>query len=212
MLQKLRDTIIYYDHVAWYYLNTQWHNSFLDAFIPFLRNPMFWVPLYFFLALFMPMQFRRKGFIWCGFFLLAFVISDQVSASLLKPFFHRLRPCQNPYLTDIIHRLVDCGGKFGFPSSHASNHFAIGIFMAATLGKLAKWVWPVAVIWALSVSFAQVYVGVHYPLDVTCGGLLGTIIGLGTGRIFNRYYDFSQATGNESRVESKVVRDHDFTS
>ncbi len=170
----------------------------MDAVIPFLRNQWFWVPLYFFLALFMPLQFRRKGLIWCGFFILSFIISDQVSASIMKPYFHRLRPCHNPYLVDIIHQLVSCGGQYGFPSSHASNHFAIGIFSAVTLGKMAKWVWPVAIIWALSVSFAQVYVGVHYPLDVTCGALLGTLVGLITGRNYNRYFDLTQAVTPET--------------
>jgi membrane-associated phospholipid phosphatase len=31
-------------------------------------------------------------------------------------------------------------------------------------------------------------VGVHYPLDVTCGGLLGIMIGITTGKFFNRYF------------------------
>ena len=62
----------------------------------------------------------------------------------------------------------------------------MGIFSAVTLSKYAKWVWPAALIWALLVSFAQVYVGVHYPLDVTVGALLGICIGILTGSVFNR--------------------------
>ena len=188
MFKKLQDTLLWYDHVAWYYLNTQWHNTFLDTVIPFLRNPWFWAPLYLFLTLFMPMRFGRNGLVWCLIFIVSFILSDQVSASILKPFFHRLRPCHNPYLTSVIHLIVPCGGQYGFPSSHAANHFSIGIFSAVTLGRFAKWVWPVAIAWALSVSFAQVYVGVHYPLDVTCGGLLGAGIGTITGKFYNRYF------------------------
>ncbi len=188
MLNQLHDTIVYYDHIAWYYLNTRWHNAFLDLVVPFLRNPVFWAPLYLFLALFMPLKFRKNGLIWCMVFILSFVISDQVSATILKPYFHRLRPCHNPYLTSIIHMLVPCGGQYGFPSSHAANHFSLGVFSAVTLGRFAKWIWPVAIIWAISVSFAQVYVGVHYPLDVTCGGLLGAMIGMISGRLFNKYW------------------------
>jgi undecaprenyl-diphosphatase len=33
------------------------------------------------------------------------------------------------------------------------------------------------IIWAAGIAFAQVYVGVHYPLDVVAGGLLGALIG-----------------------------------
>lgn len=197
MLRELHDTIIYWDHVAWYYLNTQWRSPFLDCVAPYLRNPLFWAPLYFFLAVFMPVKFGRKGFIWCGVFLVSFMLSDQLSSSILKPYFHRLRPCHNPYLCSIIHLLISCGGQYGFPSSHAANHFCIGIFCAVTLGRQAKWVWPVAIIWASLVSFSQVYVGVHYPLDVAFGAVAGTIIGICTGKFFNRYFNLfpSRSTG-----------------
>jgi len=191
MLSRIHNTLIYWDHIAWYYLNTQWHNALLDNVMPFLRNPWFWAPLYFFLAVFMPLKFGRKGLVWCVLFIISFIISDQLSATFLKPYFHRLRPCHNPYLAGIIHQLVSCGGQYGFPSSHAANHFSIGIFTAVTLGSKAKWIWPAAIIWALAVAYAQVYVGVHYPLDITCGGLLGALTGTATGKFFNRYFILS---------------------
>ena len=187
MLKHFLDSLIHLDYVIWYYLNTRWHNDFFDAVIPFLRNQWFWAPLYLFLALFIPRRYGRQGLVWCTFFLITFTLSDQISASLLKPLFHRARPCNNPILMPFVHLLVSCGSGYSFPSSHASNHFAMGIFSACTLGRYARWVWPVAVLWALSVSFAQVYVGVHFPLDVTCGGILGAAIGLATGSFFNRY-------------------------
>ena len=63
-----------------------------------------------------------------------------------------------------------------------------------TLGRLATWVWPAAILWAVIVAMAQVYVGVHYPLDVTCGALLGAMIGVGTGMVFNRYFPLNSGT------------------
>jgi len=179
---------VYYDHVVWYYMNTQWHNSYLDAVVPFLRNQWFWAPLYLFLLLFIPRRFGKNGWIWCLGFLVTFAISDQVSAHLLKPIFHRVRPCNNPYLASIIHNIVPCGSGYSFPSSHASNHFSMAVFSALTLSRHAKWIWPVAITWAAMVSFAQVYVGVHFPLDVTCGAILGSMVGLLTGKLFNRSF------------------------
>jgi undecaprenyl-diphosphatase len=44
------------------------------------------------------------------------------------------------------------------------------------------------ILWAASISFSQIYVGVHYPLDILCGAILGTLIGLGTGYLFKRFY------------------------
>ena len=187
MTGKLRDTVVYYDHIAWYYINTQWHNSFFDAIMPFFRNPWFWAPLYLFLLLFLPGRFGKKGALWCAAFLLCFAIGDQVSAHLIKPHIHRLRPCNNPYLASIIHIIVPCGGGYSFPSSHATNHFAMGIFSALTLGRYARWVWPAAIFWAALIAYSQVYVGVHFPFDVTCGASLGSIIGVLVGKLFNRF-------------------------
>lgn len=188
MAGKLRELIVYWDYTAWYYLNTVWHNSVLDAIIPYLRNQWTWAPLYLFLAIFMPMNFKKKGWMWCVFFLLSFTLSDYISASIVKPYFHRIRPCNNPYLSQVVHNIVDCGSGFSFPSSHAANHFCLAIFSAITLHKKAKWIWPVALTWAFLVAYAQVYVGVHFPFDVLFGGLLGTVTGIITGNIYNRIY------------------------
>ena len=189
MLKQIHDIFVYYDHVVWYYVNTQWHTATLDAIIPFFRNQWFWTPLYLFLVLFMPSRFDKTGWLWCLYFLTCFSVSDQVSASWLKPLFHRIRPCNNPDLSSIVHIIVPCGGGYSFPSSHASNHFAVGVFSAVTLNKYIKHIWVVPIVWAALVSFSQVYVGVHYPLDVTAGALLGTTIGLVAGNIFNKRHN-----------------------
>src|SRR5438552_1702089 len=42
-------------------------------------------------------------------------------------------------------------------------------------------------LWALVICFAQVYVGVHYPLDVISGALLGAGIGYIIAIFFNNY-------------------------
>jgi membrane-associated phospholipid phosphatase len=189
MLKDLHDLLIYWDYTAWYYLNTQWINDVFDVLMPFLRNQWTWAPLYLFLLIFMPANYGRKGWMWCVFFLMAFAIGDYVSASIIKPYYIRLRPCNNPYIKDIVHLLVPCGSGLSFPSSHATNHFAMGIFSAVSLRKKTKWIWPVALLWALSIGYAQVYVGVHFPGDVVVGGILGTLIGLLVGYMYNRVYN-----------------------
>jgi len=180
------ETILKLDNLVWYYMNVVWQNSFCDAVMPYIRNQYFWAPLYLFLLIFMTANWGWRGLMWCAMFFISFTFSDFISAHLMKPYFHRTRPCNDPYLFHIMNNIVPCGSGYSFPSSHAANHFSMGIFSAVTLSKYAKWVWPVALIWALLVSFAQVYVGVHYPLDVTVGALLGICIGILTGTVFNR--------------------------
>lgn len=197
-MKELHDTLIYWDYTAWYYINTQWINDFFDVLMPFLRNQWTWAPLYLFLAIFMPVNYGRKGLMWCVFFIMAFAMGDFISASIIKPYYVRLRPCNNPYIKDVVHLLVPCGSGLSFPSSHATNHFAMGIFSAVSLQKKARWIWIAALLWAFSVAYAQVYVGVHYPGDVLVGAILGTTIGLLVGYMYNRVYNKPQPVATVS--------------
>ena len=188
MLNTIRDLFRTFDYALWYYLNTEWHNYILDAIMPFVRNQWTWAPLYLFLLLFMTMNYKRRGWMWCLIFLLTFAISDYLSASVIKPLFARVRPCNNEMLASYVHNIVPCGSGASFPSSHAANHFALGVFMAMTLHKRVKGIWWMAMTWAVLVGYAQVYVGVHFPMDVICGGMLGAGAGIFTGRLFNYFY------------------------
>lgn len=188
MLEKLHQIVLFWDYTAWYYINTQWHNEVLDAIMPFLRNQWTWAPLYLFLLIFLPLNYGRKGWMWCVFFLLTFAMSDYISATLMKPVFIRPRPCNNPYIKDIVHLIVPCGSGYSFPSSHAANHFALGVFAAISFRKITKWVWLAGIFWGLSVSYAQVYVGVHFPGDVLIGGAIGILIAMLTGYTYNKIY------------------------
>lgn len=191
MIQKLHDILIYLDYKVWYCLNVQWTNSFLDFIIPFFRNQWTWAPLYLFLLVFMLLNFRYRGLMWCLFFLATFAISDQLSAHLFKELFQRTRPCNNPHLQPFMHIIVPCGAGYSFPSAHAANHFSLAIFSSITLGRLVPRVRWIALSWAFLVAYSQVYVGVHFPLDVFCGGLLGIVAGKFTGKIFLLKFDLS---------------------
>jgi len=76
-----------------------------------------------------------------------------------------------------IRQLIDCGGGFSFPSSHATNHFAVGVYLINIFIKKFRWYMPFFILWAGIISYSQIYVGVHFPIDVIAGGLLGSAIG-----------------------------------
>ncbi len=88
-----------------------------------------------------------------------------------------------------------CGGRFGFVSSHASNHFAIALFMIGVLGGRPRWALPALLAWASLVAYSRVYLGVHYPGDVLVGALYGAGIGAIFAVLFRRVHQhFSRAS------------------
>lgn len=192
MYKILQESLLWFDYNLWYLLHVLWRSDFQDAVVPYLRNQWTWAPLYLFLLVFMLQNFGLRGLWWCVFFLGTFAISDQLSAHVLKEIFQRTRPCNNPNLQAMIHNIVPCGSGYSFPSSHAANHFALAVFSAITLEGRIKGIWPMALIWAGAVAYAQVYVGVHFPLDVICGGLLGVVVGRLTGTLFQQKIGLSQ--------------------
>ena len=161
-------------------------NGFFDWLMPLLRNRYFWSPLYLFIIVFCIKQYKKQGFYIIGMVLFTFAMGDIIASRLIKPFVARVRPCNNFSLAnDIIHR-VPCGSGLSFPSAHATNHFAIAVFLICVFYSRWKPILPLGIFWAAIISFAQVYVGVHYPVDVTAGAILGTIIGFICSIIFKK--------------------------
>jgi membrane-associated phospholipid phosphatase len=174
------------DYFLFSKLNGEWHNSFFDSVIPFIRESYLWLPFYFFLILFTTINFKIKGWYWVLFFILNAMLSDFVSSTLIKDNLIRLRPCHDPSLADKIHFLVSyCPASSSFTSSHAANHFAATMFIFTTFKKAVSPNWVYLFLWAFFISYAQVYVGVHFPLDIFCGAIVGLIIGYILAKIFN---------------------------
>jgi undecaprenyl-diphosphatase len=140
-----------------------------------------WIPFYVVITFYFFKIYGRKA-LWLALFaVITILLSDQISSALIKPYFHRLRPCNNPELTSSVRLLLhDCGVGYSFVSSHAANHFAIAVFFMFLLPNQKRSV-PLLFLWAASVALSQVYVGVHYPADIFFGALLGTVIGTFTG-------------------------------
>ncbi len=159
------------------WIHTHLHNPFFNWLMILVRNKWTWLPLYVFIVAFMFFNFGKRGGLWILFFIFTIALSDTVSSKVIKYSVKRPRPCHVEQVSEQLDLLVSCGGQYGFVSSHASNHFAMAAFIWLTLGRIFRRIrWPVF-LWAGLIAFAQVYVGVHYPLDILAGGILGYAIG-----------------------------------
>lgn len=83
-----------------------------------------------------------------------------------------------------------------FISSHATTHFGIAMFIYATLRDFAPYWMPLFFAWAAIIAYAQVYVGVHFPIDIFCGALVGCLIGFLISRLFNKYIRLNHYPSN----------------
>lgn len=168
-------------------LNSRLTNSFFDTVLPYFRDSVFWAPLYLFLLAFIAFNYGRKGLWWSVAFVCTIAIADLVSSRIFKEGFERLRPCQDPIFIDQVRLLLkQCSGSFSFTSSHAANHFGMATFASITLYPTFKrWIY-LSYLWAFFIAYAQIYVGVHYPLDVLGGAAIGVLAGLLTSSVFNK--------------------------
>jgi len=181
------DYLLHLDQQLFHFINHDLSNWFFDLLMPVLRNRLVWIPLYVFIIVFCLWRYKKQGLIIIVLLSLAAGVADFGSATLIKSAFKRVRPCNTPALDATIIARVDCGTGYSFPSSHASDHFAIAVFISIVFCKRYKWVLPVSLLWAAAISFAQVYVGVHYPVDVTVGAIYGSLVGWLFGWIYIKY-------------------------
>ena len=178
------EQLIHYDQELFLLINQVFSNVFFDWLMPILRNPYTWAPLYLFLIIFLIRNYKKKGMVMLVFFILTFALADSISSSLIKPEVMRIRPCNDVVFKDQVKLRVRCGSGYSFPSSHATNHFALGVFLLVIFRKRWKPIIWLSLGWAASISFAQIYVGVHYPIDIIAGAILGSIIGIFTASVF----------------------------
>lgn len=152
------------------------HSPFFDSVMWCISGRWIWVPFYAVLAylLFRRMSWKRTSIclVTIGLIILA---ADQTCATLIRPEIGRLRPANlNNPLSSFVHVVNGYrGGRYGFPSCHAANTFALAVFMSLVIRH--KWFTVMMFSWAFVVSYSRMYLGVHYFGDLFCGATIGSL-------------------------------------
>ncbi|OQW46839.1 MAG: hypothetical protein A4S09_02720 [Proteobacteria bacterium SG_bin7] len=170
----MRELILKFDHWLFLKINNQWTHSVLDWFFVNMTDLMktdafvkIILPLILVLFAFWKKKTALQIIASIAF---TVAIADFVSYKIFKTVFDRDRP----HYTEIgaIVKVPYAPTSKSFPSNHALNTFAVANILAFYWPASGLFFW----IFAFLMAYSRVYVGVHYPLDIIAGMILGMTI------------------------------------
>ncbi|QNK64313.1 phosphatase PAP2 family protein [Pedobacter sp. PAMC26386] len=101
-----------------------------------------------------------------------YIASSSAVNLLLTMVIKKIVKRPRPFLGQIKINAVYHPGQTSFPSGHTSSSFATATALSQVYHK-----WYVVVpayLWAGSMGYSRMYLGVHYPSDVAAGAIIGT--------------------------------------
>lgn len=146
-------------------------SPFLDWAMIGLSDKYIWIPMYLYLIYRLYQKDKARFYLPLIILIILLSVTDQITATIMKPYFERLRPCKDPSLDGLVTVIGNsCRGLYGFASGHAANSFGLAAFFY--FREHSK-VGIALLIWAALVAYSRVYLGVHYPGDILIGSIIG---------------------------------------
>lgn len=172
------ETLIELDHELFLFLNNL-GNTDWDNFWNILTNKWSSIPLYVLLIYFLYRTLGLKATLITLVMVAGMItITDQL-ANVFKQGFERPRPCRQEGVMEYARFIAERCGRYGYFSAHAASSAALTVFLGSILRKFHPSIPYYLILWALMVAYSRIYVGVHYPLDILSGMLIGGTIGAG---------------------------------
>jgi len=171
------ETLLELDKLLFLFLNGLGSPSY-DAFWLVITNKLLNAFIYFILTLYFFKKTNLKYFVLLLLSISVLILFTDQFTNFIKHVVSRPRPCYEEYFQELI-RLVksNCGGAFGYFSGHASNSFALAFFFSRLLSSELKQLPIFLFLFAFLVAYSRIYIGVHYPLDVFSGAVIGSFLG-----------------------------------
>ena len=175
MTEQILDYLISIDKTLTVFFNFN-GGLFNDTLWDSFSSRLTWVPLALALLFFLyhkPKKWKEATLVVLALVLII-TLCDQITSTIMKPYFARLRPSHAPGVENLLHYVNGYrGGRYGFPSCHAANVFALAVFLSLVFHERRFTLTLFA--WAILVSYSRMYLGVHYFGDLFCGAVIGSM-------------------------------------
>ncbi len=158
----------YLDRSLFYKIHLGYRSEWLDSFFMLVSSscnfnvfPLFVVAVW--------ILFRKKSAFEV---LVVYFLSGSVQF-LLAWMISRPRPS---YLLDAF-PMIPLYNDMSFPSGHATSAFAVSFYISSCMFKNGyRNLSYLPFAWAFLVGYSRIYIGVHYPVDVLLGSVLGAVL------------------------------------
>lgn len=169
MLDTLINTINYIDVSIFYFINIGMQNYIFDSIMPIITNaglPGFWIIVCIGIYLFGGEKGKNTAILCIIALIIGYYLTEFLKYIVIRP---------RPYnVLESVHLFTTMDG-YSWPSGHTIAAFTGATLIGREYGNLCL---VLLLLFASIVGFSRIYLGVHYPLDVVSGALIGIFLAL----------------------------------